>query len=210
MGPTDPVSVLTAGGGAADPLPAWTAGSGGSRFSDGDDGGGRQIRRRRRCAVGIWRSGSGLGFRFSVFNFFCLLNLFLHAASISDFCMRLHRPHAKSVIFADLLAHAVGATACKDPSRPHAKRVFVVVLPSSHASTDARSSAPPLEHCRHLSSPRQGQGAPPRCLPYLWWPTQPESQRSSLPLNHMDFHNPLLILSSPVGILPFLMPYLEI
>lgn len=67
-----------------------------------------------------------------------------------------------------------------------------------------------IEHYRHLSSPRQGRGAPPHCLPYLWWPTQPESQRSSLPLNHMDFHNPLLILSSPVRILPFLMPYLEI
>uniref|UniRef100_A0A0D9ZWI3 Uncharacterized protein n=1 Tax=Oryza glumipatula TaxID=40148 RepID=A0A0D9ZWI3_9ORYZ len=56
MGPTDPVSVLTAGGGAADPLPAWTTGGGGSRFGDGDDdltpatvcGGDMTLRQRAR------------------------------------------------------------------------------------------------------------------------------------------------------------------
>jgi hypothetical protein len=72
----------------------------------------------------------GVLFVFGVLDFFCLLNLFSHAAGISDrmqkshFCMRVPWPHAKICIFADDLAHAVGATACDDRSGPFAKTVF--------------------------------------------------------------------------------------
>jgi hypothetical protein len=38
--------------------------------------------------------------------------------------MRLRRPHAKIMIFADLLAHAVRPTACEMAIRVFAKMVF--------------------------------------------------------------------------------------
>jgi hypothetical protein len=82
------------------------------------------------------RSGGGLGFGLGFFRFyfFCLLNLFSHAAGISNrmrksyFRMRLRRPHAKRMIFTDDFVHAVVPTAWKDGSQPHGKTLFVVVI----------------------------------------------------------------------------------
>nr|BAD26376.1 hypothetical protein [Oryza sativa Japonica Group] len=108
--------------GATDPEPATTAGGGGDGSSAGDDGGrherwircrddsgrrGRWIRRRRVAgAMNPAPCGGGLGFGiFWIFIFFCLLNLFSHAAGISN-RMRLGRPHAKRVIFLQTFSHA--------------------------------------------------------------------------------------------------------
>ncbi|KAB8107866.1 hypothetical protein EE612_042948, partial [Oryza sativa] len=55
-------------------------------------------------------SGDGLGFGVFWILFFCLPNLFLHAAGICDcmdFRMRLRRSQAKRAIFAEELAHAL-------------------------------------------------------------------------------------------------------
>lgn len=52
---------------------------------------------------------------FFEFYYFCLPNLFLHAAGIrDDFRKRLHRPHAKRAIFVDLLRHAIFAKRAQD------------------------------------------------------------------------------------------------
>lgn len=105
-----------------DPAPTMSAGGEGGRSDVGDNyrrwGVADLTLRRREAGSG---SSGGLGFGEIFWFLFFLLAEFVFA------CGWYKRPHAKIVIFAYLLAHAVGATICKNPFHQFAKMVFVVV-----------------------------------------------------------------------------------
>jgi hypothetical protein len=128
--------------GAMDPQPTTTQSGGGDGSGAADDGYGagarggwreRWIRRRRRRAAWMRRSGGGLGFGLGFFRFyfFCLLNLFSHAAGISNRMRKSVAPAAckKGDFYRRFrpCGCAVGTTAWKDGSQPYGKTISVVV-----------------------------------------------------------------------------------